>query len=240
MTNQPEGAIASVKLPEALIDRLRPFSDYFPDRVRWDPSDKTIHITEEMPFEMKVSMRFANFAGDVGDVVDNLNLVIEDLQGLPNKVVSSRTEASRRYFFATRVFFYELLRIRDAFPRFLKQLEALGLMSKDERRESRKELDELLGELYLIRNVFLHADSFPLTDDEFDLSFIATADASGYDVKPLAGVAKLPFPELLEKLCLWRRGTLINVASKVIALCQSIIDAMGEWIVAKHFSKAGT
>lgn len=233
--------IPAVILPPELVSHLKTFSDFFPDKVRYEREDHSIRVTEEMPFELRVSISYFNLVHDIEDVMDNLELVLTDLQGLAINTPFDPEEGERRYFLLTKLFFYELLRIRDAIPRFLKRMEAQGLMSKDDRHSTRKLVDAQLSEHYLIRNAYLHGHSMPKSDTEQDLALFTMLSELGYEKKlvPLSGGAEKVYPELLQKLSTDRRLKLLQIATDMVSFCQNILNVSAMWVTQHHFEEPG-
>lgn len=136
--------LPTVDYPQALLAHLKTFGGYFPDKVKWDPETYTVEVTEQMPLELRVSMSYLHLVGDIQDVMDNIELVLVDLVSLSEHPPQDPKEGERRYFLLTKLFFYELLRIRDAIPRFLKRFEEHGLMSKDDRHATKSPHEQRL------------------------------------------------------------------------------------------------
>jgi hypothetical protein len=180
-------ALPEIEYPQVLQSHLKTFGGYFPEKVKWDAETYTVEVTEQMPLELRVSISYLHLVGDVQDVMDNIELVLADLVSLSERPPQDPGE--RRYFLLTKLFFYELLRIRDAIPRFLKRMEEHGIMSKEDRHATKKLMEQQLSEHYLIRNVFLHGHSLPKSEQEEDLSLISMLEKYGYEPKlvPLAG-----------------------------------------------------
>lgn len=229
--------IPQVELPDSLVEHLKTFSTFFPDKVRFDEDTHSVEVTETLPFELRVSMSYLKIVTDIQDVMENLELVLSDLVTIATYPPANAREGERRYILLTKLFFYELLRIRDAFPRFLKRMEEDGLMSKDEHHASRKLIDEQLSEHYLIRNVYLHGHSIPRSDAEFDLSLVSMASECGYEPKlvPLNGDDPKEYPQMLQSLATKRREGLMNIASDMVSFCQNIINTTAIWVSHHHF-----
>lgn len=230
-------AIPPIELPELLAQHLKTFPTFFPDKARFDRDTHSVEVTEDMPFELRVAVSYLKIVTNIQDVMDNLELVLSDLTAIATYPPANAREGERRYFLLTKLFFYELLRIRDAFPRFLKRMEEDGLMSKGERHASRKLIDEQLSEHYLIRNVYLHGYSVPKSDAEFNLSVISMASECGFEPKlvPLNGDDPKEYPHVLQSLAIKRREGLIKIASDMVAFCQNIINTTAIWVSHHHF-----
>jgi hypothetical protein len=233
-------ALSEIEYPPVLLARLKTFGEYFPDRVKWDAATYTVEVTEQMPLELRICISYLHLVCDIQDVMDNIELVLADLVSLSERPPQDPKNGERRYFLLTKLFFYELLRIRDAIPRFLKRFEEHGLMSKKERHATNKIIEQQLSEHYLIRNVYLHGHSLPKSGQEDDLSLISMLAKYGYEPKlvPLAGGEAKRYPELLQKLALKRRDALENIAGDMITFCQNIIDYTATWVHHHHFEKA--
>jgi hypothetical protein len=229
--------LPEIDYPKALLPYMKAFGADLPKNVRWNAEMRAVEVTEDMPLEVRVSMAYLNLVGDVQDVMDNIELVLKDLLSLSVHPPEDAQEGERRYFLLTKLFFYELLRIRDAIPRFLKRLEEHGLMSKEERHSTKKLLEQQLSEHYLIRNVYLHGHSLPKSDQEHDLSLISLLGKYGYEpelVSRARGESKR-YPDLLQELAVNRREGLKKIASDMAAFCQNIINFTAEWVHHHHF-----
>jgi hypothetical protein len=231
--------LPTIDYPQALLAHLKTFGGYFPDKVKWDSDTHTVEVTEQMPLELRVSMSYLNLVGDIQDVMDNIELVLADLVSLSERPPQDPKEGERRYFLLTKLFFYELLRIRDAIPRFLKRFEEHGLMSKEDRHATKKLMEQQLSEHYLIRNVYLHGHSLPKSDQEEDLSLISMMGTYGYEPKlvPLAGGGAKQYPDLLQELALKRRDGLKKIAGDMATFCQNIINYTAEWVHHHDFGR---
>ena len=135
-------AIENLEYPEILKDKLKYLSDQFPNNVELNKEDWSVIFKEEMPRDVGVVFSHLRYVVEINEVFDNLNLLIEDIKHLPNMNNDELDIYERRYHFYTKVFFYELLRIRDILGRHLKRSENLGLMTKKQRKSSKKLLDE--------------------------------------------------------------------------------------------------
>jgi hypothetical protein len=184
-------------------------------------------------------LSYLKLVGDIQDVMDNIELVLADLVSLSDRPPQDAKEGERRYFLLTKIFFYELLRIRDAIPRFLKRLEEQGLMSKGDRHATKKLMEQQLSEHYLIRNVYLHGHSIPKSDQEEDLSLISMMETYGYEPKlvPVAGGEAKQYPDLLQELALKRRDGLKEIASDMVTFCQNVISYTAEWVHHHDFGR---
>lgn len=231
--------LPTIDYPQALLAHLKAFGGYFPDKVKWDSDTHTMEVTEQMPLELRVSMSYLNLVGDIQDVMDNIELVLADLVSLSERPPQDPKEGERRYFLLTKLFFYELLRIRDAIPHFLKRFEEHGLMSKEDRHVTKKLMEQQLSEHYLIRNVYLHGHSLPKSDQEEDLSLIFMMGTYGYEPKlvPLAGGGAKQYPDLLQELALKRRDGLKKIAGDMATFCQNIINYTAEWVHHHDFGR---
>jgi len=197
-----------------------------------------VQVTEEMSFELRVSMSYLSFVADVEDVMENLELVLVDMLSLSNHPPVRASEGDRRYFLLTKLFFYELLRVRDAFQRFIKRLEQDGLMSKEDRRSTRQLIEEQLSEHYLVRNVYLHGHTLPRSDKELDLLLLRMTSEAGYEERlvPLNGGAPVEYPKTLQALAAKRRDALQEVAADMVGFFQNIINTAAEWTSHHRFS----
>lgn len=232
-------ALPTIEYPQALLAHLKTYGGYFPNKVKWDPETHTVEVTEQMPLELRVSISYLHLVGDIQDVMNNIELVLADLVSLSERPPQDPKEGERRYFLLTKLFFYELLRIRDAIPRFLKRFEAHGLMSKEDRHSTKKLIEQQLSEHYLIRNVYLHGHSLPKSEQEEDLSLISMMGEYGYESKlvPLAGGEAKRYPELLQELALKRCDGLRRITLEMAAFCQNIIDYTAEWVHHHDFGR---
>jgi len=230
--------IPALEVPLCLRAHLKTFSSFFPDKVRFNKSDQSVQFTEEMSFELRVSMSYFKFITDVEDVMENLELVLADMLLLSSHPPVRASEGDRRYFLLTKLFFYELLRVRDAFQRFLKRLEQDGLMSKEDRRSTRQLIEEPLSEHYLVRNVYLHGHSLPRSDEELDLLLLRMTSEAGYQERlvPLNGGPPLEYPHALRVLATKRRDGLREVASDMVSFFQNIINTTAEWTSHHRFA----
>lgn len=231
--------LSEIVYPHTLLPHLKTFGGYFPDKVKWDAETYTVEVTEQMPLELRVSVSYLHFIHDVQDVMDNIELVLMDLVSLSERPPDDPKEGERRYFLLTKLFFYELLRIRDAIPRFLKRFEEHGLMSKEDRHTTKKLMEQQLSEHYLIRNVYLHGHSLPMSEQEQDLSLISLMGKYGYEPKlvPLAGGEAKRYPDFLQELALKRRDGLKGIASDMATFCQNVINYTAEWVHHHDFGR---
>jgi hypothetical protein len=231
--------LPEIEYPQVLQSHLEAFGGYFPEKVKWEAETRTVVVTEQMPLELRVAISYMHLVGDVQDVMDNLEIVFVDLVSLSDLPPQDPKEGERRYFLLTKLFFYELLRIRDAIPRFLKRMEEDGLMSKDDRHATKKLMEQQLSEHYLIRNVFLHRHSLPKSEQEEDLTLISMLERYGYkpELVPLAGGDAKRYPELLQALALKRRNGLREIARDMVAFCQNIINYTAEWVHHHDFGR---
>lgn len=231
--------LPEIDYPQALLPNLKAFGEYFPAKVKWDAETYTVEVTEQMPLELRVSLSYLHLVNDIQDVMDNVELVLADLMGLSEMPPHDPREGERRYFLLTKLFFYELLRIRDAIPRFLKRLEDHGLMSKEDRHATKKLMEHELSEHYLIRNVYLHGHSLPKSEQEHDLSLVSLMGKYGYEPRlvPLDGGEAKRYPELLQELALKRRDGLRAIAGNMATFCQTIINYTAEWVQHHDFGR---
>lgn len=231
--------IPEIEYPQVLQAHLKSLGGYFPDKVRWEAKTWTGEFTERLPLELRVAISYMHLVGDIQDVMDNIELVLIDLVSLSERPPHDPKEGERRYFLLTKLFFYELLRIRDAIPRFLKRMEEDGLMSKEDRHATKKLMEQQLSEHYLIRNVFLHGHSLPKSEQEEDLNLISVLERHGFEPKlvPLAGGDAQRYPELLQAMALKRRDGLIRIARDMVSFCQNIINCTAEWVHHHDFGR---
>lgn len=231
--------LPKIDYPQVLVAHLKTFGGYFPDKVKWDAETYSVEVTEQMPRELRVSLSYLHLVGDVEDVMSNIELVLADLVSLSERPPQDPKEGERRYFLLTKLFFYELLRIRDAIPRFLKHFEEHGLMTKADRHATKKVVEHQLSQHYLIRNVYLHGHSLPKSGQEEDLSLISMLGKYGYEPKlvPLAGGEAKQYPKLLQELALKRRDGLKEIAADMAAFCQNIINYTAEWVHHHDFGR---
>lgn len=238
----PRKHIPEMQLPEQLKPHLATFSTFFPDGVEYERETRSIKIVAEQTFEFRVAMSHLKLLAAVDDITANLDLVIEDMLYLGRCPPASAIEGRRRYVLLTKLFFYELLRIRDAFPRFLKSIEVDGVMSRVERDDCRKMFEKELDGLYLIRNVYLHGHSIPENDNEAELSLLSSLEQAGYErkLKPLNGGVEVCYPQILTELCEKRHKTLADSAFEVVQLMQNIVMVSVVWIAHHKFKSADT
>lgn len=214
---------------------------FFPDNVAMDPDGVGIELKGPLSLEMRASLAFFSFIAEVDGIIENLDLVFYDFQQLISSPPSSASIGRRRYFLLTRLFFYELLRTRDAFPRFLKRMQTEGFMSKEDRRVSHKHFHDQLEHLYFVRNVYLHGHSTPQSGREIELFLIAGLERGGYapELVPKGGGETVRYPNLLAELARDHSKKLHSLAVELIGFFQKLIDGSALWVVENHFGRRG-
>lgn len=229
--------IPDIEYPEAFKPELSSLNSFFPASVEFNDEDHSISFKKTLTREQRIASSYLRIVSEVSDIVENLNIVVEDLRTLARIPPFSPSEAERRYILLTKVFFYELLRIRDGLGRFLKRLENYGIVTKEQRRDSRKLLEEQFEEHYLIRNVFLHGHSMPRSKEEYDLFLMAMFHETGYkpELRPKDGSPTETYPETFRKLAVKRADALRKIGGDVIRFLQTLVDGTSAWIHEKEF-----
>ena len=231
-------AVLTPHVPKVFMEQLDTIAGTFPDGFRYDKEHGSFEFKGELSFELRVSISYLKFVCDIDDIRENIDIILADFGALAMSPPANAGEGDRRYFLLTKMFFYELLRVRDAFQRFLRRHEEDGLMSKEERYASRKQVEEQLAEHYLFRNAYLHGHSLPRSEAELDLQLLQMASKAGYVPRlvPLNGGPPVEYPQALQTLAARRQEALESIASDVVKFFQNIIDVTTQWIVHHRFS----
>ena len=227
-------AVDEIQVPKQLDEYMRQFVDLFPHGVTYEKETRSATPIKPFSFGMRVTHAFIAFATEFADVTNSLDLVLADFRSLAGHPPISAKEGERRYFLLTRVFFYELLRIKDSFPRFLKKMEDNGLLTREQRISSKKMIEDWMKEHYLIRNTYLHGHTMPKNESEFDLSLIAAAHDLGYapELVPLDGSEKKAYPEFLVALATKRHDLFLGLGNAYVKFFQAILDTTAAWSIA--------
>lgn len=225
-------SLTPLELPGLLVPHLQEFSGLFPDKVEFDHDSHEVVLKEPGSYGFQVAGAFVSLTVEIGDITSNLDLVLFDLHALASCAPDDPAEGERRYMLLTRLFFYELLRVRDALPRFLTKMEKLNIMDKKERFETRKLLDQQLSEHYQIRNVFLHGHSTPRSANEHNLQLIASLPKYGYEpeLRPRDGSEPVKYRELLSSLASTRADALQKIGNDLVGFVQNILNVSAIWI----------
>lgn len=240
MDDESNALIPDIEYPEAFKPTLSSLNDFFPDSVELDKDDGSIIFKGTLTQEQEIAGAYLRIVSEVSDVVENLNLAIRDLRTLARVPPLSPSEGERRYMLLGKVFFYELLRIRDGVARHLKRIEKAGLMTKDERWEARKLIEKQFEVHYLIRNVFLHGDRLPRSEEEQELLLIAMAHKAGYrpELRPLDGSPLKAYPNTLQKLAAKRAEALQKIGSDIVHFLQTLVNYTSLWVYENRFKSA--
>ena len=220
--------LSELEYPPILKPLLVQIGEYFPEGVEHDKVTGGISIKASLTREQQVALAFFRLFFQSSEVLCNLNVVINDMFALALRPPALASEGERRYFLLTRLFFYEIARLRDILPRFLKYLEEANVVEKKERKEVALQAQRLFEEHYSIRNVFLHGPTFPRTGGEIDLSLLAGLEQDGY-VPSLAkkgGGLVTEYPDILKKLAVDRSDALYRIGSDTFRLVQSIMTVL--------------
>ena len=230
-------AVSEIQVPSQLDEYMRQLIDLIPHGVTYEKETRSAIPIKPFSFEMRVTHAYVAFVTEFEDVTDSLDLVLSDFRNLTDHPPIVPNEGERRYFLLTRVFFYELLRIKDSFPRFLKRMEDNGLLTREQRISSKKMVEDLMKEHYLIRNTYLHGHTMPKNESEFDLSLMAAAHNFGYvpELVPLDGSEKKVYPEFLAALATKRHDLFLDLGNEYVKFFQAILDTTAIWAIANKF-----
>lgn len=223
--------IAKIDFPEVFDLDIRSLSNRFPDGVKFNHDDFSTEFIEKFPLTLSVAVSFFHVVSDFDEVIKNLNVVIEDLIELPNRAYGSPSSYERRYHLFTKTFFAELLRVRDAWGRHLKRQEKDGLADKKERSEARRLFNEQFEEHYLIRNVYLHGHTVPISKREFELKLMALWHQAGLksELSPNDGSDVIDFDSVLRELCSRRAEGLFKIGTEVRDFLNEVVRVTGIW-----------
>lgn len=226
-----------LEYPAVLRPLLSRFTDFLPNGVEYDKDTGQISINAPLTQELQVALAFFRLYSESSDVLDNLNVVIRDMFALAISPPPTAQEGDLRYVLLTRLFFYEITRLRDIVPRFLKLLETANVVEKSERKTIAKDAQRLFDEHYLIRNVFIHGHTFPQSKGEQDLSLLASLEHAGYEpaiARKDARYESIAYPETLKKLAVDRSDALYEIGSNTFQLIQSIVTVLALYIAHHH------
>lgn len=237
MDQEAPERISNLKYPKVFESELSSLMDFFPDFVEFDNEDKSISFKKPLTRKERIATSYLRFISGVDDIVGNLNIVVADLDDLGRTTPLSPLDAERRYTLLTKVFFYELLRIRDDIGRFLKRLETDGIVTKDQRRKGRKLLEEQFQEHYLFRNVFLHGHSIPRSEEEHDLLLMSMFYKAGYEpeLRPKDSGPVRTYPETFQKLAVSRADAFREIGKDAMHFLQSVVNVTSTWIYENEF-----
>jgi hypothetical protein len=112
------------------------------------------------PLTKKQKMAFTFFvlSGEVGEVIENLNMILTDLDYLcenPRLFALDRSPL-KRYKLLFRSFFYEFSRFEDIFGYFMVWLARLRVISRKDRKTLRDRFYAMVKPMVNIRNTMLH------------------------------------------------------------------------------------
>lgn len=217
---------------------MNQLSALFPDGVAYDSDTGEITIKASLSQDQQVALAFFRLYSESSDVLDNLNVVIRDMFSLAVAPPGQATEGDRRYILLTRLFFYEIARLRDILSRFMKRLQTSNVVGKSERKETAQKIQRLFDEHYLIRNIFIHGSSFPRTRVEQDLTMLANLERAGYapSLVPKGGGIPVEYPGALRKLAVDRSDAFYKIGSNTFRLIQSIMTVLALYVAHHHLN----
>ncbi|MDO8413287.1 MAG: hypothetical protein Q7S51_05805, partial [Gallionellaceae bacterium] len=93
--------IPPLEFPPLLREHIKTLCSFFPDKVRFDKEDHSVTVTEEMSVELRVSISYFKLVTDVQDVMENIELILSDLNGIAIHPPTNALEGKRRYFLLT-------------------------------------------------------------------------------------------------------------------------------------------
>ena len=105
--------LSELEYPPILPPLLAKFTEFFPHDVGYNKDTGAISIKASLTQDLQVALAFFRLYRESSDVLDNLNVVIRDMFALAVSPPPLAPEGDRRYILLTRLFFYEIARLRD-------------------------------------------------------------------------------------------------------------------------------
>ena len=120
--------------------------------------DKRDTITlNNLSRQEKSILTFVDWYTRSNDIICSLNIILDDLSLFCESPYLFHGQIDARLQLFIRTFFNEFYRSRDSWNRFLRDSERLGIISKEDMKDAKKNFKRLYGEAIEIRNNLLHA-----------------------------------------------------------------------------------
>jgi hypothetical protein len=187
------------------------------------------------PLTKKQKMAFTFFvlSGEVGEVIENLNMILTDLDYLcenPRLFALDRSPL-KRYKLLFRSFFYEFSRFEDIFGYFMMWLERLKIISREDRKALRNDFYEMVKPMVKIRNTMLH-ESFSVTMEGIfpeEIYALEAAEGIGRMLIQADGTV-IDWKTIMSPVFVEHRDILFQEGSAVRDYCCGLFDLRDDYI----------
>lgn len=204
-----------VQCPEEIKKRLAQINQEMKEHGRIE--DEGV-IIPKLTEEQTIALVLFRLIGEVNELIDNLNIVLSDLGRLAaySPLFSMYGTPLKRYKLLLRSFFYEFSRFEDLHGYFLKMMEELGKVSKQDRQAMRASFYDRIKPMLDTRNRMLHGLTAGLEKcvppEAFLLEF-----AENFQYIPVRQSDKtiVTWKDILSPVCVKNRTDLFEVANGV-------------------------
>jgi hypothetical protein len=130
--------------------------------------------------ELDVALFFVYWIVEVNNIIDNLNIVLIDMRGLPDNYVLLKGSPEKRYDLLVRTYFHEFYRFRESFNRVVKAAANRCYIQPHEVPEAREAFHEVFEDTIRIRNNLVHGNVFWKGEKHLDLSLLSSHREKGF------------------------------------------------------------
>ncbi|VTU30021.1 hypothetical protein [Variovorax sp. PBL-E5] len=202
--------IDRIRIPDEFRYALRSVSENFAEHAEMEPGSNGITLKGLSP-EQSLAHSVFLLTSEVDELIDNLNIVMGDLEGLSEDPRHLHDQNPfNRFQFLFRMFFYEYARFEDLFGYFTKWQQEQGLLTKVERKQSRDGFYAAFEDAFRIRNVLAH-DAVEWRQCTMEIGLLQALEATGQTAIDSKGVA-LSWKDHLGPICTRFAEAFVHIA----------------------------
>lgn len=230
-------AIPLISLPNAIDEQLKRLTELLASKIEKDginPNKGGIHL-DNLESDLEFVSFLHKWVHEFNDVIENINIILNDLNHLPEKYKALPGSPEKRFHVLLRSFFHEFYRFREILGIFLSLAAKNGHIEKEGVKPIKDEFHNSFKNIIDTRNKLVHGAPSWHGKDYVLLTMFSIAYAESLKLIPIDANNSENLDACLSRLC-------DDVTRKLATDSKSVSKALSQmfaFFVLFHKTKSG-